>query len=92
MKRTIYLIASTLLGLLLSFIAHAVIEIFYIKYALSNGIQLENQTAFGFGYCVLPLWLQALLLAAGLIGGYLLGRCWWRIVYIEHRHWSFRKK
>ena len=87
MKKAIYLIAVTFLGFLLSVLAHAVIEIYYINYALANGIVLTNYTTFGFGYCVLPTWLQAGLAILGIGGGYLLGLRWWRIVYIEKRHW-----
>jgi len=27
----------------------------------------------------------------GIVGGYFLGQIWWRIVYVEKRHWRFKK-
>ncbi len=82
-KHTIYLIASTILGILLSFIAHAIIEISYINYALTRGIIIVNHGVFGHAYCALPAWLQIGLLLLGIIGGFWLGQFWWRKIYIE---------
>ena len=73
------------LGFLLSIIAHGVLEISYIIYAIQNGIVLENKTVFGYGYCVLPIFLQASLLILGIAGGFFSGSHWWRIVYVEKK-------
>lgn len=81
MKKTIYLIFSIILGLLLSFILHAGIESLYLKYA--------KEITWHHG-CALPHWLSIGLILAGLIGGYFLGRFWWRLVYIKHKR-LFRK-
>jgi len=82
MKKIIYLGLATILGLLLSFILHAGIESIYLKYA--KNITWHHG-------CALPYWLQIGLVLAGLIGGYFLGRFWWRLVYIENKR-LFRKK
>ena len=90
MKHIMYIVAWIVLGVVLSLIAHAVIEIMYINYALSHGIAPVNYTAFGLGYCTLPQWLQALLLIAGVVVGYWAGIYFWRVIYIEKRFRKFR--
>ncbi|MFH1366393.1 MAG: hypothetical protein ABIH38_00185 [Patescibacteria group bacterium] len=82
MKRIIYIFSTTILGLFLSFILHTGIETLYLKYA--------KEITWHHG-CALPCWLQIGLILAGLIGGYFLGRFWWRIVYVEKRR-LFRSK
>lgn len=91
LKRIIYLIAATILGLLLSFFAHALIEINCIKHALVQGKVLANHMVFGSGYCVLPVYLQLGLFILGIAGGFLLGRFWWRIIYVD-RIWEKKYK
>ncbi len=71
------------LGLLLSFMIHAAIEIWYINRLLATGRPPQPSSLVH--NCFLPSSLQIILLLAGLVGGYFLGRIWWRIIYIEHR-------
>ena len=40
----------------------------------------------------IPTWMQYVLLITGTIGGYVLGQYWWRVVYVQRRHWYFRMK
>ncbi len=82
-KKIIYIILAMILGLLLSFIVHAAIEIFYLNYLLGKGISPEPSLLTD--QCYLPSFLQIILLLAGLFGGYFLGRTWWRKVYIERK-------
>ena len=89
-KKTIYIILTMLLGLLLAEIGHALIEIAYIKEALRTGVAIQTGSLFG-SYCYLPAYFEFILYLAGIIGGYFLGQTWWRIVYVEKRHWRFRK-
>ncbi|MFH1583070.1 MAG: hypothetical protein ABIB72_01990 [Candidatus Falkowbacteria bacterium] len=77
-KRIVYLFAATILGLLLSFLAHAIIEINYLRYILNWGLPVIF-----YGSCTLPPVLQIALLILGAVGGFFLGRFWWRKVYIE---------
>ena len=81
-KKAVYLFISAVLGILLSFLAHAGIEIAYLNWAQNAG-----QVVFWYGGCALPLPLQIALLVSGTAGGFLLGRFWWRKVYIE-RIWA----
>jgi hypothetical protein len=82
LKKAIYLSASTILGVLLSFIVHAFIEIRYLRWAESHG-----RSVIFYGGCALPPALRIALLLLGIVGGFLLGRFWWRKVYIE-RVWA----
>ena len=77
---------------MLSFLAHAIIEITYISYSLKWGIVLTDHPLFNHGYCVLPVWLQAGLGVAGLVGGFWLGEKWWQIIYVKKRFTPWYKR
>jgi len=81
-KHVVYLIAATILGILLSLFAHATIEVLYLGLAQRLGISVT-----WYGGCALPPVLQIGLILAGGLAGFLLGRFWWRKVYIE-RVWA----
>lgn len=89
MKRTIYICCAVILGSLLGIIVHGFVEIPVI--ALLT-LDIEK---FGLGmtweqwYVIHTLWSFATFIG-GLVGGYFLGVTWWRIVYIERRHWRMR--
>lgn len=78
LKRVIYLSSATILGIILSFIAHALIEIGYLRWA-----ERQNLTVPFYNGCALLPVLQIALLVSGIIGGFFLGRFWWRKIYIE---------
>jgi len=40
----------------------------------------------------MPTWAQYIVLVLGAVGGYFLGQYWWKVVYIQRRHWYFRMK
>lgn len=84
LKKAVYLFATTILGVLLSFLAHAFIEINYLRTMASQGSAVTF-----YGSCALPPAFQIGLLVLGVVGGFFLGRYWWRKIYIE-RVW--RKK
>ncbi len=86
-KRTVYLCLATLLGVVASYGVHALAELWYLRWADRSGNAIVWTKHFGVGQCALPWFAQYGLLAAGIVGGYLLGRVWWRMVYVEHRHW-----
>jgi len=85
-KRNVYLLASTILGILLSGIAARLMEINYLSRIANRG----NVMLFNDNYATLQL-LQGLLLLFGATGGFFLGRFWWRKIYIE-RVWIKSRK
>lgn len=85
--RPTYLALSALLGLFISVGAHALVELWWLSYAPAHGIAISWTSVLGKGQCALPVWLQIGLPIIGIIGGYLTGRIWWRLVYVERR-WS----
>lgn len=91
MKKIIYLICSVFLGILLGTIVHGVAEIEYLKYPYLQNIVPEAHPFWGTN-CFLPAFWQYLFLAGGAIGGYFVGKRWWQIVYVEHRHWRNKLK
>lgn len=86
-KRVVYLVASTVLGLLLSIIAHVVIEKIYLDWTIKNGQTIVWYPVFDAGQCALHPAIQIGLLIVGAIAGYAIGRLGWRLVYID-RVWS----
>jgi hypothetical protein len=86
LKKVVYICATTFLGLMLSFIAHGLIEMAYLRWAADRVILVPF-----YGGCALPPALQALIWLTGGIGGFMLGRFWWRKVYVE-KIWARRIK
>lgn len=94
MKRSIYILVSIVLGVLLSFLLHALIEIGVINFLTKNfskyGLGLNWQTWFLIHHIA-----TAVLSVAGIVFGYWIGARWWRIIYIEKKYrpiWSRRKQ
>lgn len=91
MKRKIYIISSIILGALLSFIVHALLEIAIIS------LLIRDFKTFGLGLSWENWFLihsigTVVLLIAGIVGGYFLGVRWWQIIYVEKRYKRFFKK
>lgn len=84
------MLCAIFLGVLLATITHALVEMWYIRKFLAQGLIPQTFSFSGFR-CFLPFYVQAIFLLSGVVGGYLLGRNWWRIVYVEHRHWRYNK-
>ncbi|MFA5886723.1 MAG: hypothetical protein WC863_02990 [Patescibacteria group bacterium] len=85
LKKVVYLFAFIILGLLLSLIGHALIEINYLQWVLNQGRVVPF-----YGGCALPPVLQVALWALGATGGFFIGRFCWQKVYIE-RSWEKKK-
>jgi hypothetical protein len=81
-KKTIYLLATIILGLLLSVLVHALIEIQYILRALRHSYIVPF-----YGGCALPPLLRTMLWIDGAVGGGWLGLYWWKKIYIQ-RAWT----
>ncbi len=67
LKSAVYLSAATILGILLSFITHALIEISYLRWAESQGWIVSLS-----GGCALPWALRIALFVLGTVGGFFL--------------------
>ena len=91
-KKIVYITLTAILGVMLSYLAHAAIEISVLRTYTSSAIGVEWSSHFGIGYCALNPIIQYGLFALGVAGGILIGLFWWRIVYIEKRHWRLRTK
>ena len=91
MKKQIYVFFTIVLGVLLTTIIHAVLEMgyiaLYVKEPVKYGLGLTWQGILWVHYVY-----TAALLIVGIVGGYYLGQRWWRIIYVEKRHWWFRKQ
>ena len=98
MKKIIYITAFTVLGVLVQFLLHALIEVWYIE------LLVRDFPAFGLGlswdaWFVIHAVLTVFFLIGGASVGYFSGRKWWRIIYIEQRyknkkwpHWNLLSK
>jgi hypothetical protein len=91
-KKIFYIILTIFLGLLLSFIVHALAEVIYLNYAFKNELEIQASYFLGVGWCALPIWVQYTFPVLGIAGGYFLGIYWWDLVYVKRKHWRFRKK
>lgn len=72
-KRAVYLIASTILGILLGAIVCGFFEIKYLSLA---------PDPFNDGYTRLQI-LQGIILILGATSGFFVGKFWWRKIYVE---------
>lgn len=90
MKKAIYIFATMVLGVLLSFLLHAAIEITTIN------LLMKDFAKYGLGLSW-PTWLMihsigtAILLLAGVVFGYFIGQRWWKYVYVEKKYRGWRR-
>jgi len=89
-KKVVYIICTMILGFLLAFIAHSILEIWFIRALLEQGLDPQLYKIF-----IMPTFLHPVLtlfiMVSGLLIGYFTGQAWWRIVYVELRHWRNKK-
>ncbi len=88
-KRPVYLTLSAVLGILISYGFHVLIELWWLWRTLPSDLVWRSH--FGLGSCALAAWLDYSLLLSGTVGGLVIGRMWWRWVYIERRWWRTEK-
>lgn len=98
MKKTIYIAAFTVLGVLLQFLLHTLIEVWYI------GLLVRDFAAFGLGlswdaWFATHTALTVLFFIGGTMLGFFSGQKWWQIIYVEQRyknkkwpHWNLLSK
>jgi hypothetical protein len=92
LKKTVYVILTIILGCLLIVIAHSFLELWYFNAIYSSSGSFPEKTVFFLLSSYLPPVVPIILLIIGIAGGHWLGQTWWRLVYIEHRHWRYRFK
>ena len=85
LKKVVYIFAWVVLGLLLSLLLHAYIEVKYIHWLLSHGKEVQF-----YGNCTLSPALQIAILLLGVVGGFFLGRFFWKKIYVD-RAWAKKK-
>ncbi|MAF20800.1 MAG: hypothetical protein CMI55_03915 [Parcubacteria group bacterium] len=79
-KRFVYISLCVLLGIIVSIIIHALIEIPVLKFFVNNLTWPQWYVIHYIG--------SVILLALGVLAGYFIGKRWWRIVYIEKNYKS----
>ncbi len=83
-KRKIYVFAFTVLGLLLGFLVHAILEIIYLKLLLKDFVAYS----FGLSWSELIQFhnvsFSVLIVVCGL-WGFAAGKYWWQQIYVLKR-------
>jgi hypothetical protein len=93
LKKIIYVLLVVTLGKLLGFLAFELLTMKFVRLLERRGLPVEFDQIFWFVWSPLPAYLYWVLIWTGVIGGFFLGLAWWRIVYVEHRHWrKWRKR
>ena len=78
LKKILYISSSIILGLLISFNLHALVEINYINWAAKQGKILVFYSG-----CALPFFIQINIWLIGIISGYFFGIFFWRKIYVK---------
>lgn len=91
--RVFYIIAFTVLGILVQFLFHAALEIQVIKFFT----EVASSEAFGLSWNILFLIHHIgsiVLLGAGMYVGFREGQYWWRELYVRRKSsfWKIGKK
>lgn len=79
-KRPVYLFCAIIFGIFLAILLWGLVELNFVKMGVEN-------------FWAAPAFLAAWLILGALFG-FWVGRIWWRLVYVEHRHWrnDFRRE
>jgi len=89
LKRIIYITLFTFLGILLQFLLHAGIEIWYLD-LLNKNFERYSLGLTWPELLTLHLILTILLIIAGAAFGYWAGKFFWQKIYVENA-WRFKK-
>jgi hypothetical protein len=87
LEKIVYVLLAMTLGKLLGFLAFELLSLKFIEILEKRGLPVEFDQIFWFVWSPLPAHLYWIFIYVGVIGGFFLGLEWWRIVYVEHRHW-----
>ncbi|MFA6364859.1 MAG: hypothetical protein WCW78_00455 [Candidatus Paceibacterota bacterium] len=86
-KKGIYIFLTVLLVEMCGFIIHELVSMEVLAMLIKNGMTVPYFHIAGFFYSPLPPYVFLILFLIGIFGGIFLALHWWRMVYIEHRHW-----
>lgn len=85
MKRLLYIGAFTFLGTLLATLVHAGIEIPLLS-MMESQLEMTGRSVFADHWWLIHGWGGKLLWFGGALGGFIAGRRFWRILYVEKRY------
>lgn len=89
-KRTLYIVLTTVLGIMLGFLVHALAEMWAIDLIVQGGSPFGLTLTIDQWFTVHRAW-SMVTLVGGAVTGFFLGKYWWRLVYIEHRHFWHKR-
>ena len=92
LKKIVYIMLTIFLGKLLGFIAFELISMNVVGMLEKSGLVVEYEQIFGLVWSPLPAYLFWTLIFFGAVGGFFLGLTWWRIIYVERKHWRNKAK
>jgi len=90
-KKAFYLFCCVILGILLSFILHVIIELPIIF------IMVSDMSRYSFGlswneWMAIHWVFTALMMVAGIVFGYWIGKRWWQYIYVDKKYGGIVKK
>lgn len=80
MKKNVYIFLFVVLGIIFSFLVHAVVEMWYIELLTSD----FNRYGLGLSWdqwFIVHHTLSVVLLVLGIVIGYFQGKHWWQVIY-----------
>ncbi len=80
MKRLVYIISFSFLGLLLGFLIHSVIEIAGIDLLVGDFEKYSLGFSVNNWFFIHKIW-AGITLGGGLLFGFFQGKYWWRVLY-----------
>jgi hypothetical protein len=90
MKRVVYILLTIFLFLEFGYLFHSVFNVMYVNFVFKDNGLFPDELFSGYFYTILPVWAYCIFGSLLVFTGLFVGKKWWRIVYIEKRHWRFK--
>ena len=87
MKKIVYLITFVILGVVIQFLIHAVVEIWYINLLLQDFSRYDLGLTWEQWFMIHHL-SSIILLIIGMVFGFWQGKFWWRRIYEQDKYES----
>lgn len=87
LKHSVYLIAASIFGVFINYFIIVATQVIYLQWILHS----DKNIIWYSGYPPYPVLIYGFLLA-GALWGFIAGRYWWRIIYIEHKYNKFYER